>query len=71
MLKACESHFWLSDLNRTLGSNILAVLAKSASLLGHNRFAALLLSQSLFTHLMGRFLQGDCRHAHSFRLDDA
>lgn len=71
VFKASQRHFWLCNLNRALRSNVFAVFAKCASLLGHDWLAALLLCQCLFTDLVGWFLQGDCRYAHSLSLHDS
>ena len=71
MLEACKSHLWCSDGDISFGAYLLALLAKSASLLRHDWLSALEFSQFLIRHLDLFLGSGDSGHSHTFRLHDA
>lgn len=71
MLEARKSHLWCSDGDITFRAYLLALLAKSASLLWHDWLSALEFSQSLIRHFDLFLGSWDRGHSHAFRLNDA
>lgn len=71
VLKASEGHLRARNLDRALRADLLSLLTKCATLLGHSRFTRLILRKSLICELIVRLVNGDARHTHAFSVDEA
>lgn len=71
MLEASQGHRWSGNLNIAFRADLFAVLAKSATLLRHDRFACLKLSESLLSNLNVGLDDRDLRHSHALSLHNA
>lgn len=71
MLKSSEGHVWLGDSDVALRADLLAILSKGSSLLGHRGEASVVLGNLGLGLNSGWLCDRDLGNAHSFGLHDA